>query len=303
MAFCGAYMTEDISEHTADLDTWSAEQAVAAMFEGQLAALGAIRPTLGAIAGAAEAAAGRLRQKGRLVYVGAGTSGRLAVQDGAELAPTFNWPLNRTVFCMAGGMGALTQSVEGAEDSAEDGIAIISDNMVDQNDVVIGVAASGRTPFTLGALEEANRRGALTIGIAMNADTPILREATHPILAETGNELVAGSTRMKAGTAQKVILNMISTALMAQLGRLYGGYMVDMVVSNKKLAERAVRMVSDIASCSSEVAQSALAQSGNNIKEAVLISRGYSQPDSATLLAEHDGNLRSVLEQVQAKDT
>lgn len=294
-------MTEDISERYADFDRWSAEDAVAAMYEGQLAALAAVRPALGAIAAAADAAARVLGETGRLVYAGAGTSGRLAVQDGAELAPTFNWPADRTLFCIAGGLQALTVSVEGAEDSADEAVAIIDSHHIGSCDVVIVVAASGRTPFTLGALRAAKRRGALTIGIANNPATPILKEADHPILAETGSELVAGSTRMKAGTAQKVILNMISTAIMARLGRIYKGYMVDMVVSNNKLAKRAVTIVCGITGCSPDVARDALGQADNNIKEAVLISMGHSLSASASMLADHGRNLRSVLEGLGVK--
>ena len=295
-------MTEAVSDRYSDLDSWSASDAVEAMHEGQMAALAAIRPALPDIAAAVEAAAGRLGDKGRLVYVGAGTSGRLAVQDGAEVTPTFNWSTERTVFCMAGGLEALVNSVEGAEDSVDDAAQEMHQHNVGPNDVVIAVAASGRTPSTLSALREAKRCGALTIGIAMNAATPIIKDADYAILAETGSELVAGSTRMKAGTAQKVILNMISTGIMVQLGRVYGGYMVDMVVSNQKLAERAVRMVSDIAECSADVARKSLAASNNNIKEAVLISMGHSQPVAAEMLAEKSGNLRQVMTSLKATD-
>ena len=294
-------MTEDVSERYSDFDKWSPEDAVAAMYEGQLEALAVLWSALADISTAVTKAAATLGEQGRLVYVGAGTSGRLAVQDGAELKPTFNWPQARTVFCIAGGLEALTVSIEGAEDSVEDGTAIIQDNNVNENDVVIAVAASGRTPYTLAALREAKRRGALTIGIVNNAATPILLEAEVGILADTGSELVAGSTRMKAGTVQKVILNMISTAVMAQMGRVYRGYMVDMVVSNQKLANRAVGMVSDIAECSPEVARAALDQANNHIKTAILICSGVPAEKCKLILAEHGGNLRSVLETQQGQ--
>jgi len=195
----------------------------------------------------------------------------------------------------------LTVSVEGAEDSIDDGITAIQQNNVAENDVVIAVAASGRTPYTFGALREAKRRGALTIGIVNNPATPILKEADVGILAVTGSELVAGSTRMKAGTVQKVILNMISTAVMARMGRVYRGYMVDMVVSNKKLATRAVRMVSEITGCSPEAAQTALGQANNHIKTAILICSGVAAEECEPLLAEHGGNLRSALETMQVQ--
>jgi len=294
-------MTEDVSKSYSDFDKWPSEEAVSAMYDGQVAALEALRPALPDIADAVNQAATTLGEQGRLVYVGAGTSGRLAVQDGAELRPTFNWPQDRTVFCIAGGLQALTVSVEGAEDSADDGIAAIQGNNVGAGDVVIAVAASGRTPYTLGALREAKQRGALTIGIVNNAETPIWQEAAIGILAETGSEIVAGSTRMKAGTAQKAILNMISTAIMARMGRVYGGYMVDMVASNKKLADRAVRMVSEIADCRSEVAKEALEQADNRIKVAVLICAGLSASESEQLLEKYAGNLRTALENMPPK--
>lgn len=288
-------MTEDASSRYADFDLWSTGDMVDAIYEGQLAALTSVRAVLPAIAGAVDAAAERLGDTGRLVYAGAGTSGRLAVQDGAELTPTFGWPRERTIYCMAGGLQALLESAEGAEDSVDDGIDQIQAQNIGPADVVIAVAASGRTPFTLGALREARRRGALTIGVAMNPNTPVLKEAEHPVLALTGSELVAGSTRMKAGTAQKVILNMFSTALMVRLGRIYKGYMVDMIVSNNKLQKRAVSIVADIADCSADAAGAALESAHNNIKQAVLIAMGHSPSDSAALLAAHGGNLRDVL--------
>lgn len=289
-------MTEDVSKNYAEFDKWSAIDAVSAMFDGQQAALAALQPALPNIATAVTKASATLGESGRLVYVGAGTSGRLAVQDGAELKPTFNWPQGRTVFCIAGGLDALTVSVEGAEDSVADGCKAIQSNAVGEGDVVIALAASGRTPYTLAALREAKQRGALTIGIVNNADTPILQEADVGILAETGPEIVAGSTRMKAGTAQKVILNMFSTAIMARMGRVYGGYMVDMVASNKKLADRAIRMVSEIAGCDAGAAQNALVQANDHIKTAVLICKGLSAEEGGKLLEKCGGNLRAALE-------
>lgn len=288
-------MTEDVSKNYSDFDKWPAEEAVLAIYDGQVAALEALRPALPHVAAAVDKTATTLGDNGRLVYVGAGTSGRLAVQDGAELKPTFNWPQDRTVFCIAGGLEALTVSVEGAEDSVDDGILVIQANDVGEGDVVIAVAASGRTPYTLAALREAKRHGALTIGIVNNPDTPIWQEADVGILAETGPEIVAGSTRMKAGTVQKVILNMISTGVMARMGRVYGGYMVDMVASNKKLADRAVRMVSEIAQCDAEAAREALSQADDHIKSAILICKGLTADAAVRLLDESNGNLRTAL--------
>ncbi|MBA2920214.1 N-acetylmuramic acid 6-phosphate etherase [Sphingomonas sp. MAH-20] len=281
--------TEWISPRYADLDLWPTHEAVAAMLEGQLAAAAAAHAQSRAIADAADAAAHRLRQDGRLIYAGAGTSGRLAVLDGVELGPTFDW--DRTVYALAGGMGALLDSVEGAEDDAAAGEAAIREASPTPADVMIGVAASGRTPFTLGALRAAAAAGALTIGLASNAGTPLLALADHAILLETGPEVVAGSTRMKAGTAQKIALNILSTAIMLRLDRIHAGLMVDMRVSNAKLRVRAATIVSKIAETDLGTAEAALVASRGSIKRAVLIARGIDEGAIETA----DGNLRQAL--------
>ena len=291
-------MTEEISQQYKDLDLWPVHDTIEAMHSGQVDALNSIQPALEAIAKAAEAAAQRLGETGRLIYVGAGTSGRLAILDGSELGPTYGWPFERLVFCMAGGVEALIRSQEGAEDSAENGRLSMQEAKAGPSDVVFCVAASGRTPFTLGALKEANACGALTIGISNNPDTPILSEATFPILAETGGEIIAGSTRMKAGTAQKIILNMLSTAIMIRLGRVYDGLMVDMIVSNAKLEIRAANMVSQIADCSTDLAYAALRDTNNSIKKSILMCRGVALSETGPLLRECGGNLRQALAQI-----
>jgi N-acetylmuramic acid 6-phosphate etherase len=288
-------MTEDISQRFVDFDLWSTKDAVEAMYEGQLFAIAAIQPAIEAIADAADAAALSLGTSGRLVYVGAGTSGRLAVQDGAELGPTFGWPKNRMIFCIAGGPDALTVSIEGAEDDMIDGATQIQLADVKAGDIVIGVAASGKTPFTLGALQEANTRGALTIGIANNNGTPLAETAQHPIVAITGSELLAGSTRMKAGSAQKAILNILSTAIMTRLGHVHKGLMVDMVVSNKKLEKRAINIIMDIADCTLEIATASLNTANKNIKAAILISLGETPEASLRILEQTNGNLGDAL--------
>ncbi len=289
-------MTEEISQKYTDLDIWPVNDAVNAMYQGQLDAISAVRPALKSISDAAEAAANRISHEGRLVYVGAGTSGRLAVLDGSELGPTFGWPAERIVYCMAGGNEALIHSQEGAEDSEEDGEKWMKDLQLGPNDVVICVAASGRTPYTLSALKTAKSLGALTIGIANNAAAPLLTEADYPVLAETGSEIIAGSTRMKAGTAQKIILTILSTAIMTRLGRVYNGLMVDMIVSNAKLETRATNMVIQIAKCSPEAARKALKDTKNNIKKSVLVCSGASVSESSDILEQSGGNLRQALE-------
>src|SRR6266446_3588404 len=200
--------TEKISPRYVELDSWSSDEMIAAMYESQLAAAAAVRGALPAIAAGVDAAVPALQRGGRIVYVGAGTSGRIGVQDGTELPPTYNWPADRLVFAMAGGLGALLQSAEQAEDNEAAGAQAMTDAKIGANDVVIGVAASGTTPFTVGALRASSAAGAVTIAVANNPDAPLFQVARHRILADTGSEVIAGSTRMKAGTAHKIILNL-----------------------------------------------------------------------------------------------
>ena len=289
--------TEDISPDFAELDLMPTHDAVALMAEGQCAAAAAVAARAAEIAAAAEAAAGRLRDSsGRLIYIGAGTSGRIAVQDGVELVPTFNWDEERLVYLLAGGMAALTASIEGAEDDSAAGAAAMRAAAPTAGDVAIGVSASGRTAFTVAALGAAGAAGALTVGIASNGGTPLLETAAHPILLDTGPEILAGSTRMKAGTAQKIALNLLSTALMLRLGRVYKGMMVDMRLANEKLRRRAVVMVGEISGASRPTAEAALEQAGGNVKLAALIAMGAGPERAAALLDRAAGNLRDAIE-------
>ena len=286
--------TEDVDPRFADLDAWTLGSAMEAMWEGQLAAVAAVGSALPAITAATGAAHRALGAHGRLVYVGAGTSARVAVQDGAELMPTFAWPLERLHFVIAGGESAFTTSVEGAEDDVEDAVKQIDAARLSAHDVVIAVAASGTTPFTVAALQRASEQRAVTIGIANNAGTALLASANYPVLVETGRELIAGSTRMKAGTAQKVVLNLISTGIMLRLGRVYRGLMVNMQSTNAKLRRRAESMVAQIAGCSEAQAASALEETEGDIKIAALVVLGYDKAEAEAILASHHGNLRRV---------
>lgn len=292
--------TEDVSARFVDLDGWPTRDAVEAMFEGQLAAVAAVRPALGAIAAAADEAAAALRRGGRLVYAGAGTSGRVGVQDGAELPPTFDWPLDKLVFAMAGGQGALVKSAEGAEDDAGAAVRTIDEAGIGPADVVLGIAASGTTPYTVAAVARAAERGAVTIGIANNPDAPLLGAARHKILTDTGAEVVAGSTRMKAGTAQKVVLNLLSTAIMIRLGRVYSGMMVHMHASNAKLHRRATDMVIRITGCDHATAVDALTRCAWEVKTAVLVVHGLTPEAAAAALDRQDGSLRAALAEAGA---
>lgn len=292
--------TEAVSARYADLDIWPTGDAVQAMLEAQLSAAATVQPQAAAIATAAEAAAGRLRDEaGRLIYVGAGTSGRLAILDGVELVPTFGWDPARLACRIAGGPDALLGSIEGAEDDGAAGEAAMRDLALTPADVVVAVAASGSTPYTLGAARAARGAGALTIGIANNAGSPLLGVAEHPILLDTGAEVLAGSTRMKAGTAQKIALNLLSTAIMLRLGRVYQGLMVGMRPSNDKLRARAVEMVRRIAGVDGVDARTALEQAGGDIRRATLVALGCALEEASASLAETGGDLRAAMRRIR----
>jgi N-acetylmuramic acid 6-phosphate etherase len=224
------------------------------------------------------------------------------VQDGAELTPTYDWPEDRLVFAMAGGFDALIRSSEGAEDNEASGAKAMTDARIGANDVVIGLAASGTTPFTIGALRAASAAGAVTIAVANNPGAPLFDAARHRILVDTGSEVVAGSTRMKAGTAHKIVLNLFSTAVMVKLGRVYRGMMVDMRARNAKLRRRAEAMVSKIVQCTEREAASHLENAKGDVKTAVLIGLGLDRNEAMQLLKRHSGNLRSAIKETTAGD-
>lgn len=293
--------TEQINPRYVDLDSWSTSEMIAAMYEGQLAAVDAVRGALGAIAAAVEDAVPALQRGGRIVYTGAGTSGRIGVQDGAELPPTYNWPAERIVFAIAGGLDALIRSAEHAEDDEAAGAKAIADAKIGVNDVVIGIAASGKTPFTIGALRAAKAAGALTIAIANNPDPPLFQAGRHCILADTGSEVVAGSTRMQAGTAQKIVLNLLSTTIMIKMGRVYRGLMVDMRARNAKLRRRAATIVSEIIHCPEADATRYVEAADGDVKIAVLIGLGLSSGDATRFLEQHGGNLRRAIDAFKAR--
>lgn len=260
------------------------------MLDNQFNAFAAVRAALPALAVATETAAARLRARGRLIYSGAGASGRLAVQDGVELHPTFGWPDDRLAYLVAGGTGALTRSAEGAEDEGVFGAREMAALRPDQDDVLISVAASGSTAYTLAVQASARAGGVLTVALANNAGSPLLAGAAHPILLQTGPEFLAGSTRMTAGTAQKMALNLFSTQLMTALGRVYQGLMVDMVPSNAKLMARAHRMVAQIAGVPVERAAAIWTEAGS-VKVAVLMLAGRDRLTAEVALAAAGGRL------------
>jgi N-acetylmuramic acid 6-phosphate etherase len=297
--------TETLDPRYRDLDLWPTDVAVEAMLEGQMTAIAAIQSQVAAIARAADAAAARLAADdaaaGRLIFAGAGTSGRLAIQDGTELHPTFGWPMERLVFLMAGGVDALTEAQEGAEDDVAAARADSDACGVGAADVVVGVAASGRTPYTVAAVERARAAGALTIAIVNNADSVLADAAEHALVAVTGSEVLAGSTRMKAGTAQKAVLNLLSTAIMIRLGLVHDGRMVAMRISNAKLLQRGRGMVQDIAGVDPDAAARALDAAGNDIRVGVIVAMGRPIEEARAVLRAHRGNLRAVIGAVRPR--
>lgn len=288
--------TESVGARYRGLDAWPSRDILDVFIEGQMAAIAAVRAAAGQIEAAAEAVTARLRAGGRLVYVGAGTSGRLGLLDGVELIPTFDWPAERVVYLLAGGEGALVRAVEGAEDDREAGARDIAHANVAANDVVIAVAASGSTPYTIAALEAGRARGALGIGIANNPGAALLAAAEFPILLDTGTEAIGGSTRMKAGTAQKATLNLLSSLVMTKLGRVHDGYMVDLRATNAKLRRRSERMLIELTGTSEDAARDALARCSGRVKPAVLVLKGLTPEAAERALAEAGGSLRSALQ-------
>ncbi len=254
--------------------------------------MAAVQSALPQLAHAVDAALPRLRAGGRLLYAGAGTSGRLGVLDSVELPPTFSWPRERAIGLLAGGSGAMFASVEGAEDDLEQGAADLHAQAPTALDVVIVIAASGSTPYALGALRTARAVGALTIALANNPGTPLLQGAQIAVVLDTGPELISGSTRLKAGTAQKIALNTLSSALMVRLQKVYGNLMVDLRASNAKLRARALRLTVVASGSSEALAAQALVQCGWRVKPAIVMLKA--DVDVATAQARLDAAQGSV---------
>jgi N-acetylmuramic acid 6-phosphate etherase len=288
--------TENASSRYRSIEEWSAADLVDGLVESQFAAIAAVRAAGPVLAEAVEAIAERLGADGRLIYLGAGTSGRVGAADAAELPPTFNWPYERAVTLMAGGAGALQKAVENAEDDAEAAPAALRALKVGPHDVAIGIAASGRTPFVVGGLAAARAAGALTVAIVNNPGGAVGQAAEIEIVLPTGAEFLAGSTRLKAGTAQKVALNTLSTAVMIRLGYVYRGLMVEMRPTNAKLRQRAVNMVMELTGADVDRAAVALEQANGVIKLAVvMLSCNEDRAAAEARLAAVGGNLRPAL--------
>ena len=291
-----ALATEARNPRTTELDALSTLDLVTAMNDEDRTVADAVQRELPRIAAAVDAIAARMHKGGRLFYVGAGTSGRLGVLDAVECPPTFSATTEQVQGLIAGGAGAFLQAVEGAEDSTTLGPDDLRARHVGSKDVVVGIAASGRTPYVLGALAYAKSVGALTVAVVCNAGSPVAAAAELPIEAVTGPEVLTGSTRLKAGTATKLVLNMLSTGAFVRLNKVYGNLMVDVQTTNAKLKARAVRIVAEAVACNETLAQQLLGQCDGEVKAAIVVGRKRVAPAVArTLLLTHDGSVRDAL--------
>ncbi|MFK7994929.1 MAG: N-acetylmuramic acid 6-phosphate etherase [Granulosicoccus sp.] len=292
--------TETIDRSLLDLDLRANGEIISTLLEGQRRAVDAVQQAQASLDNAIAAAAERLGESdGRLVLVGAGASGRIAVQDGAELWPTFSWPHERLLCVMAGGDKALVSSVEGVEDDAQAATREVAEYAINEQDVVVCIAASGKSPWTCQWLAASLQSGALTIGMANNADTPLLKSAAYAIFLDTGPEVLAGSTRMAAGTAQKIALNLFSTTLMIRMHRTFGNLMVDMGAVNIKLDQRRIRLLQGVLpDVSDETASRCLGVADGWVKLAALVARGDSAEAGRKRLAKHKGSLRAALKSI-----
>lgn len=294
--------TEQRNLRTMNMDSLPAEKLVRLLFEETIdvrQAVEAVLPQLGALV---EVAARCVTNGGRIIYVGAGTSGRLAVLDASECPPTFSVPATMVVGVIAGGNTALTSAVEGAEDDIARGAAEVNELNVNDNDVVIGLASSGSTPFVAGALQQARILRAVTAVIVNVTNAPLAQHADFCLVAVTGPEPLTGSTRMRAGTSQKVILNIISTGVMVITGRVYSNLMVDVQPTNNKLKNRAVRLVAEAAGVSMDIAVSTLEQCNWQCKPAIMmLATSVTAEEAIRMLGVYRGNLRASLEACSAQ--
>jgi N-acetylmuramic acid 6-phosphate etherase len=292
----GTLPTEARNPRTLDFDTLSPLGMVQAMHAADAEALTAVQQELPAIAAAIDAITARMRGGGRLLYLGAGTSGRLGVLDASECPPTFHTPPSLVEGIIAGGDHALRWAVEGAEDDPALGATAIRERSITQHDVVVGIAASGRTPYVLGALQAARAAGALTIGLSCVPGSPVAQAAELAISPATGAEVLTGSTRLKAGTATKLVLNMLSTATLASLGYVHGNLMVNVQATNGKLRDRAIRIVAELTALARGDAESVFDAANGEIKTAVVMTqRRLEAPQARERLHNAGGSLRRAL--------
>jgi len=289
-------LTEKANPYTREIDIVPTIEMVRIMNQEDARVAIAIAVELDHIALAIDAIAAQMRRGGRLIYMGAGTSGRLGVMDASECPPTFNTPPELVVALIAGGARALTEAVEGAEDNAAMGATQIAELKVNENDSLVGIAASGGTPYVLGGIAEARQRGALTIGLACNRPTKLEQAVEIGIIPLVGPEVIAGSTRLKAGTAQKIVLNMISSGVMIKLGKTFGNLMVDVQPTNSKLRERAQRIVAQACKIDDEAAGGILEASQGEVKTAIVAQLAQISPiEARQRLVKANGMVRAAL--------
>ena len=292
-------MTESRNPASENIDELATEAMLRVINNEDKKVALAVEEIVPRIAQAVEAITAAFQQGGRLIYSGAGTSGRLGILDASECPPTFGTPCEQVIGLIAGGHKAILQAVENAEDNAEMGAADLQAIAFNERDVLVGIAASGRTPYVLGALEYARRQGATTVALTCNADSEMARVAHIALTPVVGSEVVTGSSRMKAGTAQKLVLNMLTTGAMIRSGKVFGNLMVDVEATNQKLVQRQIDIVRQATECSAEEAQRALAACNNHCKTAILMVLGeLSASEAMHLLAQHQGFIRPALRQV-----
>lgn len=295
-------LTEQANRAAVDLDRKSALELARIINAEDAKVAGAVKKAIPQIARAIDLIANSLKRGGRLIYVGAGTSGRLGALDASECPPTFNTDPETVQFVIAGGTRALWSATEASEDSAQLGAADIKQRKPTKKDVVIGIAASGRTPYTIGATDEARRRGAKTVAVVCNANSPLEDAAELAIITEVGPEVVSGSTRMKAGTAQKMVLNMLTTGAMTRLGYVYGNLMVNVHLKNEKLVERGITILQRAAGIDREIAQTMLAESGNRVPVAlVMIESKLDVRKAEAALKKESGNVRKAISRARKR--
>ncbi len=292
--------TEQRNPRSCGLDRKSTLEILRTLNREDARVASAVRRELPRIARAVDAIAQAFRSGGRLFYVGAGTSGRLAVLDAAECPPTFGTPAKMVQAIIAGGPRALRHASEGAEDSAPNGARDLRRAGLSAKDVVVGLSASGTTPYVLGALEFARRRGAVTVGVTSNRRSPLARQARIAIAPDTGPEVVAGSTRLKAGTAQKLVLNLLSTAAMVRTGRVYENWMIHVALTNRKLQRRGARILEEAAGVDASTAAHALRRARHDLPAAlVMLKTGADSSVARRAVAEAGGNVRQALSRLQ----
>jgi N-acetylmuramic acid 6-phosphate etherase len=288
-------VTEQQYVASSEIDRLKTEEMLAVINAADQEVAGAVAKTIPTIARAVDNITDRLQKGGTLYYIGAGTSGRLGVLDASEIPPTYNVPPNLVQGLIAGGDTAIRKSIEGAEDNSDQGKADLLERGFNSKDALLGIAASGRTPYVLGGVALATSLGALTIGLSCTPDSELARAVEISITPLPGPEVIAGSTRMRAGTATKLVLNMISTGVMIRLGYVYGNLMVNLQPTNSKLTDRAIRIVAQIAGVSYDEAQRLLIAAGS-VRTAVLMHRlGLSREDAEAKLASAKGRLREAL--------